>query len=924
LISNLGTAKFLQEHSVLVVSVLLGITLLLIIPMLAMPAREIPSLDPPGEVIDLGDTIEQRFAFPFHANAFIAESRNGDMLTQAALWELYLNEGILRAMDREGRLNPQDLPNQPYLYQGFDTFVSRSFTGVVTIADAVEAIMAESPLFESTLENATDEEVKLAVHILLQNPTTSGLRDTFSAEAASRSMVANGIPIEAWTSPALIMNVIADNDKLGGGSSRAALNVSDAILHKEEFDRNVQSVLRGEQSSYLLWGIAIDQNLEAEEEGSTAGIYIMLTVIAVLAIVGLTLRSYWALVLTGAGLGILMIWLRGLSSLVGLKGGSLIELLVPIAMISLGVDFAVHALMRYREERGNGHAPRLAIRIGFAGVLGALLLAMMSDSIAFLSNLSAGIEAVIHFGSAAGIAVASSFLVLGIGVPLVMSWVDGSSPYPQSAPELRSSLFGLIAGATAVVFFALSIILIVAVSQGIGVLLLAITILTVVVAPALLFRRKNAEAEQESYRASKNPFIHGADRWLSSIVTALANMKYLVIFVALAATIMAGILAFRLEPRFDVKDFFDRNSDLVISLDKLDQHVGQLGGEPAALYIEGDLANPGAVSAIDRFVAGLSDNPYISRDTEGQGSVWEFNLLHILRYVMTNTYALGQVESAAGLAITDMDGDGFPDSREQVRAIYDYIEANGVPQDEDTLVYSPDLVRGILSLEPNENNIATLLTTGIPGSREQTTVAGARLSLEEDLEVLEQDSTIARAGLTGSPFVREAQLDAATRTIQRSLPIAAVGALVLLLVTMRSVRYAVITVIPIGLVIVWLYALMHLVGFSLNFVTATIGAVSLGVGIDYSIHLTQRFREELLSAHTKMEALRRSAGGTGVALLISASSSIVGFTIMGLAPFPLISTYGYLTSAMIALALMASLVVLPSLLVLVTKEKVAS
>ena len=86
------------------------------------------------------------------------------MLTQASLWELYQNEGILRTMDLEGRLNPQELPTQPYLYQGFDTFAGRSFTGVITVADAVQALMEDSPLFESTLENTTDEEVKLAVH----------------------------------------------------------------------------------------------------------------------------------------------------------------------------------------------------------------------------------------------------------------------------------------------------------------------------------------------------------------------------------------------------------------------------------------------------------------------------------------------------------------------------------------------------------------------------------------------------------------------------------------------------------------------------------------------------------------------------------------------------------------------------------------
>ena len=138
---------------------------------------------------------------------------------------------------------------------------------------------------------------------------------------------------------------------------------------------------------------------------------------------------------------------------------------------------------------------------------------------------------------------------------------------------------------------------------------------------------------------------------------------------------------------------------------------------------------------------------------------------------------------------------------------------------------------------------------------------------------------------------------------------------------MRSVRYAVATIIPIGLVVAWLYGLMYLTGFSLNFVTATIGAISIGVGIDYSIHMTERFREELRRASDKMQAMRQAARGTGASLVASAASSIVGFAIMGLAPMPMFASYGILTALMIFLALAASLVVLPSLLLLVTPER---
>ncbi|GIT69726.1 MAG: hypothetical protein Ct9H300mP27_08300 [Chloroflexota bacterium] len=53
-------------------------------------------------------------------------------------------------------------------------------------------------------------------------------------------------------------------------------------------------------------GNSIDANLEAQDEGKTAGIFIMFTVIGALLVVGLTLKSYWATAICGIGLGVLI------------------------------------------------------------------------------------------------------------------------------------------------------------------------------------------------------------------------------------------------------------------------------------------------------------------------------------------------------------------------------------------------------------------------------------------------------------------------------------------------------------------------------------------------------------------------------------------------------------------------------------------
>ena len=916
-------SEALEKYSARVVAAGLVLTLLLIIPLVAMSPDEDASIDPGGEAFELQDDIDDRFESLIHGTGYIVEARGGDILTQASLWELYQNSQELLAADQRGELAPDDLPSQPYLYQAFDTDTNRSFVGINTIAHEVQLVLTD-PRVDSSLETATDDDVKLAVHFLFSNPESSGTKDLLSVKASSERRVVRGIEIDYWTSPAFVFPVLADNEKLGGVSTRGGLGANDDLLDQEEFNRNVQRTLRGEESTYRLWGFAIDQNLEAEDEGTTTGLFVMFTVIAALVVVGISLRSYWAMALTGVGLGVLMIWLKGISNLVGLGGGLVIELIVPIAMISLGVDFAVHAIRRYQEEKSLGHLPQRALRLGFAGVLGALVLAMLSDGIAFLANVSSGIEAVIHFGIAAGIAAASSFVVLGLFVPLLLMRIDELLARRPAASPTIARVLPLAGGAGVAALAGVSVLLLVVGLTPFGLVLLAVAAVVFLVVPVLVMRWRAGPAEPQT--ATRDSGVATTDDdgragWVADVVAGLAHFRLVVLLTAAGVTAVAVFFALQLDPELDVKDFFDSGSDFVVSLDKLEEHVAERGGEPGIIYVAGDLTDPRALASISQFVDRLGDNQRVGRDAEGNPSI-EDNLLDALERVTDTAYARGQVALATGVEITDADGDGIPDAREQIRATYDYIVENGVPLDENTLVYDAGQIREVLFHDPSGvADQVTILEVGIPGTRQQTNVKLAREALSSDLDVLRGNPSITRAGLTGSPFVREGQLEAATDTLQRSLPIAVVAAMVLLLVAMRSVRYAVVTIIPIGLVVAWLYALMYATGFSLNFVTATIGAISIGVGIDFSIHMTERFREELRRTGTRIDALRRAANSTGVALLASAGSSIVGFVILGFAPMPMFSSFGYLTALMISLALVASLAVLPSLLMLVTPQR---
>ena len=853
------TSDFILRHSGWFIGTVLALTVLFALPIVFMAPPGPASQDPGGPVFDLLETVNQRFPPRIHVTTFIVEDPQGDILRQQPLWELYQNERKLRASDL-GSL----------LYSGYDADRERQILGIYTIADAVQNLFLLDPSTATSLKTATDDQVKAAISRILDSPTGRPLRGSLSKDASFQTKIVDGQEINSWSSAAFSAFVASDNEMLGGGPLTISLTGDDVTLGKERFNRRVREILQTEQSSYQLWGVALDVNLVSQEQGKTAIPFIAATVVLVLVVVGVTLRSLGIAGLAFLGLLMLFVWLKGLTILVGLGSSLILDLIVPIAMISLGVDFLIHAVARYREETRRVAEPSLALRAGFTGVIGALTLAMLSDGIAFLANLTSGIETVIGFGIGAGIAVLSSYVIMGMFLPLVIMRLDQRRL--ESSPQ-HGRAFG------------------------------------------------DAQ-EPVSAGSTSAPPTGLASAAIAGAVLEMARHRWAVLPIAAVLTAAATLLAFQLEPNLDVKDFFDSESDLVIGLDKLDQHTAAaLSGEPAVIYIRGDLTTTESLAAIRDLLDRLSENSRLGQAEDGQVSLYARTLFQLLSRVTENPYARSQVLAKSRVDITDENGDQIPDSPGQVQAAFDYMVRHGVPLNESTMVYDSIQVRETLHYDPSQSGEQEIiLVVGVLGSRQQANIGSARQALEQDLDPMRQVPSISFVGLTGSPFTREATLQATTRALNVSLPVAVAACLILLAFWMRSVTLAVVTIIPIGLVVSWLYAFMYAAGYSLNFVTATIAAVSIGVGIDYSIHMTQRFREELGRGQGAEEALRAAASGTGVALAGSAGSSVIGFAVMAFAPMPLFSAYGVITAAMIFMAAAAALFVLPSLLLLTHRE----
>ncbi len=153
----------------------------------------------------------------------------------------------------------------------------------------------------------------------------------------------------------------------------------------------------------------------------------------------------------------------------------------------------------------------------------------------------------------------------------------------------------------------------------------------------------------------------------------------------------------------------------------------------------------------------------------------------------------------------------------------------------------------------------------------------------------------------------------------RSLAIALAAAMALLAihqgVTARRPLLGVVTVLPVVLVLAATFGTMALTGIPLNPVTATLAALSIGIGVPFTIHVTERFLEER-RVDDGDGAIRRTVTRTGGALAGSALTTAIGFGVLVTSTLRPFEQLGYVIVYAIGWSLVAAVLVLPSLLVL--------
>ena len=616
----------------------------------------------------------------------------------------------------------------------------------------------------------------------------------------------------------------------------------------------LRSLAGEEDEQYTVFGAGIITDEIDRSFGDSFTIVGPLALLFVVVALTVAYRDLLDIILGVIGIFAVLTWTFGFMGWFDITFNQLL-ISVPVLLIGLSIDYAIHVFMRHREHRNedeNGPPDvRGSMKTALFGVGVALVWVTATAAIGFLANLVSPIGPLQDFGVTSAFGIVAALFVFGALIPALKVEVDsflearGFDRRKRAFGTGGSRFSGLLAvGAKA------------ARRAPIAVIVLA---LLLSLGGAYGATQVDTTFQQEDFLAESPP------GWMNNLPEPFAPGTY------------------------QAKD----------DLEYVQANFQQQGQE-ANLLIRGDVTNPETLrwirNARDR--AGETESAFILPNNEPD--------VRTPLTVMQET-ARQSDEFAATLQAADTDGDGIPDRN--LEGLYDQL-----------LTINPAASERIHRSQDGEYQ-ALRMEVGVKGNVLAATIAEDMRSVASSVEADSEGALEVAA--TGDQIINSDVEDALFETVIQSLLITLVAVFAFLAVAYRltgdTASLGVVTLLPVLFSVTWILGTMWLIGMPFNALTGTIAALTIGLGIAYSIHISSRYTLELSRQGHVWDAMETTVTGTGGALLGSAATTVGGFGTLALAILPVLQQFGIITGLTIIYAFLASVLVLPSMLVAWTR-----
>lgn len=175
------------------------------------------------------------------------------------------------------------------------------------------------------------------------------------------------------------------------------------------------------------------------------------------------------------------------------------------------------------------------------------------------------------------------------------------------------------------------------------------------------------------------------------------------------------------------------------------------------------------------------------------------------------------------------------------------------------------------------------------------------------------------AGFAATPagqIVLGARTSTALTANRELIALAALAAVAFgLMLVYRSLARSAVAILPITFITGWSSGLMFFAGIDLNPLTAVLGALIIGIGTEFTVLLMERYYEEKAKGLPPLEAMETAVSKVGRAITASSLTVIAGFGTLVASDFPMLQDFGKVIVVDVLLALGATLIILPAIVV---------
>lgn len=256
---------------------------------------------------------------------------------------------------------------------------------------------------------------------------------------------------------------------------------------------------------------------------------------------------------------------------------------------------------------------------------------------------------------------------------------------------------------------------------------------------------------------------------------------------------------------------------------------------------------------------------------------------------------------------------GSENSVDSVNSLAQIFKQTGIPQ-------TSAGVRAILDRVPesksafNKDYSATIIQVNANlGSQEQT-VRNLEEAIRKDIDSSPVPPGV-KVQLTGMPPIRVVLMDTLQSDAVFTICLAALSILIVLLIISNPRSDGVVVFAPLVFGLIWTMGTMGWLNIALSIATVGVGAMILGLGVEYSVFYIERYNEEREKGYAQIKSMRLAMKEVGGAIIGSSSTVIMGFLALMLASMPMLQHLGATLAIGIFYCVVAAIGLNPALMV---------